>query len=91
METLKIGKIELGLPDRIVMAHWNKIMPIQKKVESGKLTEIESIIELLQILNANNVVNTTLKDEILNMELPDFEKIATFIWEFLWKGSSKKK
>lgn len=91
METLKIGKIELGLPDRIVMAHWNKIMPIQKKVESEKLTEIESIIEILQILNSNWTINTTIKDEIFNLELDEFETIATFVWDILTKATNKKK
>lgn len=47
-----IEKMGIKLPDRLVMAHWNKIVPIQNKITTGKITEIESIIEMYQVLNS---------------------------------------
>lgn len=100
-ETEEKGKIEGGnalikemgikLPERLVMAHWNKIVPIQKKIETGEITEIESIVEMYQILNEGDVQNQALKDKIFNMELPDFEKISLVIGKYLESSTDKKK
>lgn len=92
LEGLKIiEKIGIKFPDKIVMAHWNRIVPIQNKITTWKLTEIESIIEMYQVLNEGEVQNAVIKDKIFNMDLQEFEKISLVIWKKLEKSADKKK
>lgn len=92
VEGLKIiEEIGVKFPIKIVMAHWNKIVPIQNKITSGKITEIESIVEMYQVLNEGTVQNQAIKDKIFNMDLQEFEKISIVIGKVLEKSTDKKK
>jgi len=78
-------------PERITMFFWNKIIPVQKKMASGDLTDIEGVIQMYIALNTSDIKTNEIESKIMDMELLDFENISLYIWKILEKWNDKKK
>lgn len=86
-----ISTLGVAFPSPMKMVHWNAIMPVQKRIVDDVVTEIEGIVEMIQVLNVWSVQNVVIKDRIFDMELHEFEAISLYVWEYIENNAWNKK